>query len=126
MTVTHPDMTRFFMTIPEAVQLVLQASAMGEGGDLFVLDMGEQVRILDLAETMIRLSGYRSGVDIEIEIEITGPRPGEKMDEEILTEECAGARIRSRICTYTRGIRSGGRGGHRPQRRGDGLAPTLT
>ncbi len=79
LTITHPDMERFFMTIPEAVYLVLQASAFGKGGDLFVLNMGKQVRILDLAEDLIRLSGLEPGRDIEIVY--TGIRPGEKLSE---------------------------------------------
>jgi FlaA1/EpsC-like NDP-sugar epimerase len=84
-TVTHPEMTRFFMTIPEAVQLVIQAGAIGGQGQVYVLDMGEPVRIVDLADTMIRLSGKEPGRDIAIEF--VGPRPGEKLHEELWSED---------------------------------------
>ena len=89
-TVTHPEVTRFFMSIPEAVQLVIQAGALAEGGDIFLLDMGESVKILDLAKKMIYLSGLEPILDSnqegDIKIEITGLRPGEKLYEELLIE----------------------------------------
>lgn len=89
-TVTHPEVTRYFMTIPEAAQLVIQAGAMGTGGDVFLLDMGEPVKIVDLAKQMIRLSGFRpvdeNGLG-DIEIQFTGLRPGEKLYEELLIDQ---------------------------------------
>jgi len=87
-TVTHPEITRFFMTIPEAAQLVIQAGALGEGGDVFVLEMGDSIKIDDLAHTMVHLSGLEvcdeSNPDGDIVIEYTGLRPGEKLYEELL------------------------------------------
>ncbi|HSO44577.1 MAG TPA: polysaccharide biosynthesis protein, partial [Rhodoferax sp.] len=101
LTVTHPEVTRYFMTIPEAAQLVLQAGAMAVGGDVFVLDMGEPVKIMDLAQRMVQLSGLKvrdaAHPDGDIEIAITGLRPGEKLYEELLigdnSEPTAHARI---------------------------------
>jgi FlaA1/EpsC-like NDP-sugar epimerase len=81
-TVTHPDITRYFMTIPEACQLVIEAGVMGQGGEIFAFDMGQPVKIVDLAHKMIRLSGKKPGVDIQVVY--SGLRPGEKLYEEVL------------------------------------------
>jgi FlaA1/EpsC-like NDP-sugar epimerase len=102
-TLTHEDITRYFMTIPEAAQLVIQAGAMGKGGDVFVLDMGESVRIKDLAEKMIRLSGLEvkdeNNPDGDIEIACTGLRPGEKLFEELLIGDNVAETFHERILT---------------------------
>ncbi len=84
-TITHPDISRYFMTIPEACQLVLEAGSMGQGGEIFVFNMGKLVKIIDLANKMIRLSGLTPGVDINLKF--TGLRPGEKLHEELLTTD---------------------------------------
>lgn len=83
-TITHPDITRYFMTIPEACKLILQAAAMGEGGEIFILDMGTPIRIVDMAKDLIRKSGFKP--DVDIEIQFVGLRPGEKLHEELITE----------------------------------------
>ncbi|GGP57768.1 nucleoside-diphosphate sugar epimerase [Shewanella algicola] len=102
-TVTHPEITRFFMTIPEASQLVIQAGAMGKGGDVFVLDMGKSVKIVDLAKKMIRLSGYEVRSDKnpegDIAIEFSGLRPGEKLYEELLIGDDVTGTEHERIMT---------------------------
>ncbi|WP_318462727.1 nucleoside-diphosphate sugar epimerase/dehydratase [Photobacterium leiognathi] len=102
-TITHPDIIRYFMTIPEAAQLVIQAGAMGKGGDVFVLDMGEPVKIVDLAENLVKLSGLELKTEDnpfgDIELEYTGLRPGEKLFEELLIGDNVGETDHSRIMT---------------------------
>ena len=102
-TLTHPDITRYFMTIPEASQLVIQAGAMGAGGDVFVLDMGQPVKIIDLARRMVKLSGLdvrdNKNPDGDIEIKITGLRPGEKLFEELLIGDEVAGTVHPRIMT---------------------------
>jgi FlaA1/EpsC-like NDP-sugar epimerase len=104
-TITHPDMTRFFMSIPEAVQLVLQAAALADDRQIFMLDMGEPVRILDLANRMISLAGLRAGVDIELQV--TGLRPGEKLTEELYTpDESPSGTVHPKILQLRPAVRS--------------------
>lgn len=104
-TLTHPEITRYFMTIPEASQLVIQAGAMGKGGDVFVLDMGESVKIIDLARRMIQLSGFKEksveNPNGDIAINITGLRPGEKLYEELLIGDNVQKTVHPRIMTAT-------------------------
>jgi FlaA1/EpsC-like NDP-sugar epimerase len=102
-TVTHPEMSRFFMTIPEAVQLIVQAGAMAERGQVYVLDMGEPVRIVDLADKMIRLSGKAPGT--EIAIEFIGPAPGEKLNEVLVgDDETVAATSHAKILRVSRDL----------------------
>jgi len=84
-TVTHPEINRFFMSIPEAAQLILQSASIGEGGEIFVLEMGEPIKIIDLARQMIQLAGLK--IDEDIKIEFCGLRPGEKLYEELLADK---------------------------------------
>jgi UDP-N-acetylglucosamine 4,6-dehydratase len=109
-TLTHPHVTRYFMTIPEAAQLVLQAGAMGEGGEVFVLDMGRPVRIIELARRMVQLSGHavrdEANPDGEVEIQITGLRPGEKLYEELLIGDDPSPTAHPRIMKAREGYRS--------------------
>ena len=108
-TLTHPDVTRYFMTIPEAAQLVLQAGAMGQGGEVFVLDMGQPVRIIELARRMVELSGHavrdEANPDGEVEIQITGLRPGEKLYEELLIGDDPSPTAHPRIMKAREGYR---------------------
>src|SRR3989344_1368578 len=101
-TVTHPHMVRFFMSIPEAVQLILQSTRMGKGGEIFVLDMGEPVKILDLAKTMIRLAGFEP--EKEIPIKIVGARPGEKLFEEVLMRDEKKRKTKHKLIYVTRNV----------------------
>ncbi len=103
-TITHPDIKRFFMTIPEAVQLVLQSSVMSSGGEIYVLDMGEPIKIVDMAKDLIRLSGLREGLDIRIEF--TGLRPGEKLFEELFLEDESYERTRHDKIFYAKNASS--------------------
>jgi FlaA1/EpsC-like NDP-sugar epimerase len=100
-TLTHADITRYFMTIPEAAQLVIQAGAMAQGGDVFVLDMGEPVRIIDLARRLVELSGRtvrdEHSPDGDIELQVTGLRPGEKLYEELLIGDSAMPTLHPRV-----------------------------
>jgi FlaA1/EpsC-like NDP-sugar epimerase len=109
-TLTHPDVTRYFMTIPEAAQLVLQAGAMGQGGEVFVLDMGQPVRILELARRMVGLSGHtvrdEDNSEGDIEISITGLRPGEKLYEELLIGDDPSPTAHPRIMKAREGYRA--------------------
>ncbi len=117
-TVTHPEMRRYFMTIPEAVQLMLQAGALGKGGEVFVLDMGEPVKIADLAADLIRLSGKEAGRDIEIRF--SGTRPGEKLYEELFfSAELTAATEHPKVLRAKNALTAGRghHGGERPDRR---------
>ena len=109
-TLTHPDVTRYFMTIPEAAQLVLQAGAMGQGGEVFVLDMGQPVRIIELARRMVELSGHtvrdEANPEGDIEIRITGLRPGEKLYEELLIGDDPSPTAHPRIMKAREGFRA--------------------
>ena len=109
-TLTHPDVTRYFMTIPEAAQLVLQAGAMGQGGEVFVLDMGQPVRIIELARRMVELSGHavrdEANPEGDIEIRITGLRPGEKLYEELLIGDDPSPTAHPRIMKAREGYRA--------------------
>jgi FlaA1/EpsC-like NDP-sugar epimerase len=104
--VTHPDVKRYFMTIPEAVQLVLQAAGMGKGGEIFVLDMGEAIKIVDLARDLIRLSGLEEGKDIDIQF--VGLQRGEKMSEDLFyASECVERSAHEKILVCRNGFQPG-------------------